>query len=99
MRAVPTSAQGSWYKPETLNVWESPPATDAPAETGLCHVGTLPSLRKTCGDHAAGQEIPGAGAKFTTALLSVHQPGYHTLWAILLESGLPILSRDVPIAG
>ena len=47
----------------------------------------------------SGQEIPGAGAQFAAALLPVHQPGDHSVRPILLESGVPILPRNLPIAG
>src|SRR5579883_2015026 len=60
------------------------------------HVGTLPAIRKAGGHYPLREEISGAGAKFAAALLSVHQSGDDSLWAVLLEPGLPILPRDVP---
>src|SRR5205085_327872 len=107
MRATRSSAQDCKYEffisrlaEKILNGFSSGFAstTHVPAEIGPCHVGTFPSLRKTCGDYAAGQEVSGAGAKFAAAVFSVHQSGDHTLRPFLLESGLPILPGDVSIA-
>src|SRR5205085_12316175 len=84
---------------DALESWELRPATATkPAETGLRYVGTFPSIRKIGGDHAAGQEVSGAGAEFAAAMLSVRQPGDDSLRTLLLESGLPVLPCNLPTA-
>ena len=62
------------------------------------HVGTVPSVRKTRGDHHSREEVSRAGAELTAAVLSIYQPGNDTLRPILLESGMPILPGVLPIA-
>src|SRR5712671_3295537 len=67
-------------------------------ETGLDHVGTLSSVRKARGHHHSGEKVPGPGAEFVAALLPVHQPRDDSVWTLLLESGMPVLSRVLPVA-
>src|SRR5437868_15524786 len=107
MRATRSSAQDCKYEffisrlaEKILNGFSSGFAstTHVPAEIGPCHVGTFPTLRTTCGDYAAGQEVSGAGASFAAAAISVPQSADHTLLPILLESGLSIFPGDASIA-
>jgi len=54
---------------------------------------------KLGGDHGLWEEVSGPGAEFAIEVLPVHQSGNDSVWAFLLESGLPVLPSDVPTAG
>src|SRR6266851_1568490 len=63
------------------------------------NVGTVPSIRKARGNHHLWKKVSGPGAQFALALFSIHQPGNDSVWPVLLEPGMPVLPRFVPIAG